>query len=120
MLGDNSILLSADVRGGSVHDGKQAIDFHLNSIDFQRRWWTRRFLGEHPTKEDVGSCRGQDHHGEILLYCSQRERICAERMRKRDDAWTHEGGRVERGRRSTDKKRSELQQESAPINGLSY
>ena len=27
---------------------------------------------EHPTKEDVDSCRRQDHHGEILLYGGQR------------------------------------------------
>ena len=72
MLGGASILLSVDVRGGGMHNGQQAIKFHLNSIDFQRRWWTRLFLGEHPTKEDVGSCRGRDYHGEILLYCSQR------------------------------------------------
>ena len=71
MLGGD-ILLSADVRGGSVRDGKQAINLHLMSIDFQRMWGRRRSLREHPTKEDVGGCRGQDHHGEILLYCGQR------------------------------------------------
>ena len=72
MLGGASILLSVDVRGGGVHDGQEAIKFVLNAIAFQRRRWTRRFLGEHPPKEDVGSGRGQDHHGEILLYRSQR------------------------------------------------
>ena len=63
-------------------------------------------------------CTAEESRLKKLLEL-QTTKICAERMRKRDDAWAHEGGRVERGQ-STDNKESGLQQESAPINGISY
>ena len=47
-------------------------------------------------------CTAEESRLKKLLEL-QTTKICAERMRKRDDAWTHEGGRVERGRMQTRK-----------------
>ena len=55
----------------------------------------------------------------LVLIMTQSLVIAGKINLLRDDAWTHEGGRVERGP-SSDEKRSEIEQESAPINGLSY
>ena len=48
-------------------------------------------------------CTAEESRLKKLLEL-QTTKICAERMRKRDDAWAHEGGGVERGE-STDNKR---------------
>ena len=47
-------------------------------------------------------CTAEESRLKKLLEL-QTTKICAERMRKRDDAWAHEGGRVERGRAQTTK-----------------